>query len=106
MSKKHYTEEFKREVIEYSLSSAKPVKTICKEFGITTGSYYNWKKRLLSGDAASPSRGSGAASEVSREEMADEIRQLRKDLAASKRREEILKKAAIILGETPPDNMR
>ena len=38
-------------------------------------------------------------------EMADEIRRLRKELAKSQRREEIIKKAALILGNDPRSNM-
>ena len=105
MPKKQYSDEFKREVIEYALSTTKPVKQICREFGITTGSYYNWKKEIL-GDEVSDQRDSEGANAVSKEQMADEIRRLRKELAASQRREEILKKAAIILGEPPRNNMR
>lgn len=103
--KKNYSEEFKREVIEYSLSTSKPISQICQEFGITTGSYYYWKKRIL-GDVESDQSVSEGTNGGSKEEMADEIRRLRKELAASQRREEILKKAAIILGETPSNNMR
>ena len=102
---RNYPEEFKREVLEYALSTNKPIKQICEEFGITTGSFYNWKRRIL-GDAESDQSDSEGANGVSKEAMADEIRRLRKELAASQRREEILKKAAIILGETPSNNMR
>ncbi len=94
---KNYSEEFKREVIDYALSTHKPIKQICREFGITTGTYYNWKRRLL-GDAETDRCDSEGGSGDSMEAMADEIRALRKELAASQRREEILKKAAIILG--------
>ncbi len=105
MPNKRYSEAFKREVIEYSLTTSKPVSQICKEFGITTGSFYNWRKQIL-GDAESERSDSEGANAVSKEAMADEIRRLQKELAASQRREEILKKAAIILGETPRNNMR
>ena len=105
MPKKTYSEEFKREVIDYALATEKPISQICEEFGITVGTYYNWRKRLL-GDAESDQRQSVDANEVSKEALADEIRRLRKELAESQRREEILKKAAIILGETPPNNMK
>ena len=103
--KRNYSDEFKREVIEYSLSSPKTVAQICHEFGITTGTFYNWKKLLL-GDAESDRSVSEDTNEVSKKELADEVRRLQKELAASNRREEILKKAAIILGETPPNDMR
>ena len=100
-----YSDEFKREVIEYSLSSPKTFAQICHEFGITTGTFYNWKKLLL-GDAESDRSVSEDTNEVSKKELADEVRRLQKELVASKRREESLTQAAIILGETPPNDMR
>ena len=47
----------------------------------------------------------GDSQDLSPIEMADEIRKLRKELAKSQRREEILKKAALILGNDPRNNM-
>ena len=47
----------------------------------------------------------GDSQDLSPMEMADEIRKLRKELAKSQRREEILKKAALILGNDPRNNM-
>ena len=49
--------------------------------------------------------GSGATSEASNVELTDEVRRLRKELAKSQRREEILKKAALILGNDPHNDM-
>lgn len=105
MPNKRYTEEFKREVIEYSITSPKPITQICQEFGITPGSFYLWKKKLLGDEESSP-RDSEGANEVSKEQMADEIRRLRKENAKLKKHTEILKKAAIILGETPSNDMK
>lgn len=103
-----HSEEFKREVIEYSLKNTKSVIQICREFNISANQFYAWKKKLLGNvvDEGAASDGSNGASQgASPMEMADEIRRLRKELEKSQRREQILKKAALILGEDPQNNM-
>lgn len=111
MKRKHrrHSEEFKREVIEYSLSTNKSIKQICRDFEIAPNLFYTWRKQLL-GDAESERAVGERGNEISQTaatpmEMADEIRRLRKELAKSQRREEILKKAALILGNDPHNNM-
>ena len=105
---RRHSEEFKKEVIDYSLSSSKSIKQICREFDITPSQFYSWKKKIL-GDVenagAVGDQVNGDSQDLSPIEMADEIRKLRKELAKSQRREEILKKAALILGNDPRNNM-
>lgn len=108
---RRHSEEFKREVIEYSLSSSKSIAQICREFDISPSQFYSWKKLIL-GDAESEGAVGDRTNGISQEAnppcpsaMADEIRRLRKELAKSQRREEILKKAALILGNDPHNNM-
>lgn len=104
MKRKRYSEEFKRQVLDYAAASHKPVTEICEDFKISPGLYYAWKKKLLS-DGANCAAGSGGGQEPSPADLHDEVRRLRKELAKSKRREEILKKAALILGINPHDDM-
>ena len=70
--------------------------------------FYAWKKKLLGNGVNDQAVGEGIT-EVPRKllpmEVADEIRRLRKELAKSQRKEETLKKAALILGEDPQNNM-
>ena len=105
---RRHSEEFKREVIDYSLTTSKSIAQICREFDISASQFYSWKKQIL-GDAeaegAVGDRRNGVSKEATPLEMADEIRRLRKELAKSQRREEILKKAALILGNDPRNNM-
>ena len=110
MKRKHrrHSEEFKREVLQYSTESSKSITQICKEFDISPALFYSWKKKLwgcATNARAIGESGSGAAPEASSAELADEVRRLRKELAKSQRREEILKKAALILGNAPHDDM-
>ena len=100
--------EFKQEVIDYFLNSPKSVTQICKEFGISPSQFYVWKKKLL-GDAVNDRAGGegehGGSEEASPAQLAAEIRKLRQELANAHRREEILKKAPLILGNDLHNNM-
>lgn len=103
-----HSEEFKREVIEYSLNNTKSVAQVCREFNISPNQFYAWRKKLLGNGVNDSAVGDGSnegSQQASQMEMADEIRRLRKELEKSQRREEILKKAALILGEDPQNNM-
>ena len=75
---KRYSAEFKKEVIDYSLSTSKGVTEICREFDITNTSFYKWKREIL---GAGGDEGNGD----SKVAMADEIRALRKKLAWAER---------------------
>ena len=110
MKRKHrrHSEEFKREVLQYSTESSKSIIQICKEFDISPALFYSWKKKLWGRTTDAGAVGESerrAASEASTAELADEVRRLRKELAKAHRREEILKKAALILGNDPHDDM-
>ena len=105
---RRHSEEFKKEVIDYFLSSSKSITQICKDFTISPSQFYSWKKKLLGDGANERAVGEGergAPEEASPAQMADEIRRLRKELTKSQRREDILKKAALILGNDPRNDM-
>ena len=105
--RRRHSEEFKKEVIEYSLSSSKSIAQICRDFNISASQFYAWKSKILgSGETTTSSKlSSGSSNEPSLVELADEVRRLRKELAQSHRREDILKKAALILGTDPQKSM-
>ena len=44
---RRHSEEFKKEVIDYFLSSSKSITHICKEFTISPSQFYSWKKKIL-----------------------------------------------------------
>ena len=106
--KRRYSDEYKKEVIEYSMTSHKSIQQISKEFDISMSTFYKWKQEVLGLKVNQRAVGSAdklQGSQQSPLEMADEIRRLTKELAKAHRREEILKKAALILGEDPHNNM-
>ena len=44
---RRHSEEFKKEVIDYFLSSSKSITQICKEFTISPSQFYSWKQKIL-----------------------------------------------------------
>jgi transposase-like protein len=98
-SRKRYTPEFKAQAVEL-LQAGKPVSQLAQELGISENLLYSW--RLASQRAQVGSQGPQA--EGARD-AADELRALRRELARLKIENDILKKAAVILGTKPlPDS--
>ena len=98
---KNYDDEFKRNAVELCTASTQPLAQVARELSVSTNTLRNWCKQLLgaSGGEASPV---GAADAVaSPEQLLGEIRQLRKENLHLRRQQEILKKAAVILGTNP-----
>lgn len=91
-SKKHYTAEFKAQALEL-LSIGKPVAQVAEELCISSDLLYSWRRQ--SERSQGGSEGTRAVGEVS---AADELRSLRRENALLKQENDILKKAAIILG--------
>ena len=92
--RKLYTDEFRRSVVEYLLASDKPGSQVAKEFGITAGMLRVWKLRYgprnPSPDVSVPQ---------TREELARENQELRKELARVTTQRDILKKTILIVSE-------
>lgn len=87
---RRHSEEFKKEVIYYFLSSSKSIIQICKEFTVSPSQFYSWKKKILGDGTNEQAVGEGVrgvAEDASPAQMADEIRRLRKELTKSQRRE-------------------
>ena len=105
---RRHSEEFKKEVIDYFLSSSKSITQICKEFTISPSLLYSWKQKILGDETNQRAVGEGVRGvpeDASPVQMAEEIRRLRKELTKSQRREDILKKAALILGNDPRNKL-
>lgn len=87
MRKKRYTAEFKREASKMIIVDGTPVREVSVQLGVPEGVLYNWKKKHLE-----ELEGSVPTGAQSPKAMADELAQLRKELAKQKRMNEILKK--------------
>ena len=94
-SRKKYTEEFKRSVIDHWHSSGKTAAQVAQEFGVNIWNLRDWKRQY--GTVAKPV---DAPMPQTPEEMSREIQQLRRELARITMQRDILKKTMGILSES------
>lgn len=92
-TRKRYTEEFKAQAVEL-LRTGKPVSELAEELCLSTDLLYRWKRGAQVG-----SEGMRAVGE---RPEADDLRALRREVAQLRMENDILKKAAIILGTKSP----
>ena len=97
VSKKKYTAEFRAQAAGL-VGLGKPVKEVARDLGISEGVLYGWVRK---GSQAAP-LGSEGLRAVGEEPVVDELRRLRRENAYLKLENDILKKAAVILGTKPP----
>ena len=96
VTRKRYTAEFKAQAVEL-VGLGKPVPEVAEELEIGTSILYGWV-RNHSQPAQLGSTGHRAGGEVP---AADELRRLRREITHLKLENDILKKAAVILGTKP-----
>ena len=94
--KKRYSAEFRAQAVEL-VRLGKPVAVVAEELCIGTSVLYRWLGEGPHSNVVTPesARGAGAQS------AEDELRQLRREVANLKLENDILKKAAVILGTNP-----
>lgn len=97
MIRRRYSAEFKAQAVEL-VHMGKPVPEVAQELGIGSGILYRWVGKL-STHIEVGSVGLRAGGE---EAAADELNVLRRENARLKLENDILKKAAVILGTNPP----
>jgi transposase len=99
MPRRRYSPEFKAQAVEL-VSLGKPVSEVAQEFGFGANLLYRWVSQ------ASPAAqlGSEGLRAEGQEPAADELRRLRRENAKLKIENDILKKAAVILGTKPQFN--
>jgi transposase-like protein len=102
--RKTYDEEFKRNAVDLWVHSGKPLKVIARELGICDVTLRSWRDRIL-GKKEETGRAPGGEGGATPRQLADENRQLRKDLERVSRQRDILKKAMGILSEMSPGGM-
>lgn len=96
--RKRYTDEFKRQALELC-STGKPVAEVAADLCVSKDLIYTWKRKANQPDQLR-SEGQGA---VGDEDVAKELARLRRELAELKIDNDILKKAAVILGTKNPN---
>jgi transposase len=96
VTRKRYTAEFKAQAVELVVLG-KPVAEVAEDLEIGTGVLYRWMRH-----GGQPAQlGSAGGRAVGEEPEADELRRLRREVANLKLENDILKKAAVILGTRP-----
>lgn len=91
----HHTAAFKREAVEFVLSSDRSVPQIAAELGISVSNLRRWKREYESqGAQAFPGPGRLPADE-------EEIRRLRRELERVKQERDVLKKVVGIFSQRP-----
>lgn len=96
VSRKRYTPEFKAQAVGL-VSLGKPVSEVAEDLGIGSSILYGWVRK-----EAQPARlGSAGLRAVGEEPAADELRRLRREIGDLRLENDILKKAAVILGTKP-----
>jgi transposase len=95
-TRRRFTEEFKAQAVEL-LQSGKPVSELAEELGIGSDLLYSWRRSAQAGSE-------GMRAPRTRDELseADGLRALRRENAQLRMENDILKKAAIILGTKSP----
>ena len=96
--RQRYTAEFKAQAVEL-ISTGKPVTQIAEDLCIGSNLLYKWKQDSLGAQV-----GSEGLRAVGEKSEADELRSLRRENALLKQENDILKKAAVILGTSPQFN--
>ena len=100
-SRKRYTPELKAQVIEL-IGTGKPVPELAEELCISSGLLYRWNQQSQGTQV-----GSAGPRAVGEGDGADDLRALRREIALLKQENDILKKAAIILGtRTQPSSVK
>ena len=95
--RRQYSEEFKKEAVEYSLSSGKVAEEVARDLGISPHNLKRWRTQYRKrGELAFP--GHGRENLTPQEEK---VRRLQKELADTQIERDILKKALAIFTKKP-----
>lgn len=96
VSRKRYTPEFKAQAVGL-VNLGKPVSEVAEDLGIGSSLLYGWVQK----EAQPTQVGSEGLRAVGEQPAADELRRLRREIADLRLENDILKKAAVILGTKP-----
>jgi transposase len=99
-TRRAYSDEFRRSVVEHLLASQKSIAQVAAEFGISDGNLRVWKMRYGAGSGAAD-----VTTPRTPEEVARENQQLRKELARVTMQRDIFKKTISIVSERSDRDM-
>ncbi len=102
MRRKSYTEDFKKMIIEV-YNTGKPIKEICKEYGVSTTSLNNWINQVQPKEKISKkpiiTNNKIRNNEIKNEKDVEVISKLKKENEKIRMELEILKKAIAIFSK-------
>lgn len=94
--RRQFTDEFKAQLVELA-NGGRPVSELAEEFDLNASLIHTWRRKA----SKQPQLGSGGAGAVGDQDAANELRLLRRQVADLQLENDILKKAAVILGTKP-----
>jgi transposase len=97
-TRRRYTAEFKAQAVEL-LQAGRPAAELAHELGIGQDLIYAWTRQAQGQQVRSAATQAGGESGV-----AEELLALRREVTLLRQENDILKKAAVILGTKPPSN--
>jgi len=100
MRRRRFTQEFKDQAVEL-VQFGRSVRDVAEELGIGKSNLHRWVIKAEGKDQAAQGGGAGDVAEGDVSE-ADELRRLRREVDRLKLENDILKKAAVILGTKKP----
>ena len=103
--RRHYDEQFKREAVAL-LEGGRSATQLARELGVSQWNLRDWKRLFGTGGAKSATAPSQAPSSGGAVEQAVELADLRRELEATRRQRDILKKALAIVAQEPPNATR
>ena len=99
-TRKKYSQQFKDQVVAL-MNLGKSADEVAQDMEISKDLVYAWRRKA----AQRPQRKSGGAGAVGDQAATDELRALRERLADLQLENDILKKAAVILGTKPQSRL-
>ena len=92
--RRSYSEEFKRETVQLMETSGKPIAQIARDLGINDNNLYRWRAKY--------GRSADNGNAVTREALAAELRQVKRENAILRQERDVLKKAMHIVSRSQP----
>lgn len=103
--RRQYDEQFKRDAVAL-LESGRGATQLSRELGISPWNLRDWKRLFGTGGAKAAATPSHAPSPGGTVQQAAELADLRRELEATRRQCDILKKALAIVAQEPPNATR
>src|SRR6476659_5620436 len=97
-TRRRFTAEFKAQAVEL-LQAGRPAAQLAHELGVGLDLIYAWRRNAQGEQVRSEATRAGGESGA-----AQELLSLRREVALLRQENDILKKAAVILGTNPPSN--